>query len=54
MCCIVAYLEWKASWWKAQALRCIVDDSALELGLSAYAYQQESLLTSLAASSALK
>jgi len=50
----VAYLEWKASWWKAQALRRIVDDPALELGLSAYAYRQESLLTSLAASSALK
>ena len=51
---IVVYLEWKAAWWKAQASRRTVDNSALAQGLSAYAYRQESLLTLLAASSAMK
>ena len=51
---IVAYLEWKAGWWKAQALRRSVGNPALAQGLSAYAHRQESLLISLAASSAMK
>lgn len=50
----VVYLEWKANWWKGQASRRVVENATLMQGLSAYAYRQESLLTSLAASCAMK
>ena len=54
MCRIVAYLEWKADWWKNQASRRVLDNRALVQGLSAYAYRQESHLILLATSSAMK
>jgi len=50
----VAYLEWKADWWKGQAYRRAGLDLALSQGVSAYALRQASLMTALATSSVSK
>lgn len=44
----VAYLEWKARWWRAQTTRRAVDDPVLAQGLVAYAERQADLLERLA------
>jgi len=51
---IVAYLEWKADWWKAQAERRVGLRPALAEGVCAYTWRQSSLMTALAASSVRK
>jgi hypothetical protein len=37
---VVAYLEWRASWWHKQGRRCKVNDEGTMLGLRAYAEKQ--------------
>ena len=44
----VVYLEWKATWWKRQVNRRLVDDPLLAQGLSAYAHRQADMLSMLA------
>ena len=45
---VVAYLEWRASWWHEQGQRCKVDDEGIMSGLRAYAEKQASSLLALA------
>jgi hypothetical protein len=52
---VVAYLEWRASWWHQQGLRCKVSNATDEgtmVGLRAYAEKQAATLLSLARDSA--
>lgn len=51
---IVAYLEWKADWWNAQAERRVALSAPLAEGVRAYALRQSSLMITLAASSVRK
>lgn len=46
----VAYLEWKAQWWRRQATRRLVEDKSLSQGLQACAERQAHLLERLALS----
>ena len=45
---VVAYLEWRASWWREQGRRCKVDDEGTMMGLRSYAEKQASTLLGLA------
>ena len=49
---VIAYLEWRASWWHKQGRRCKVDDEGIMLGLRAYADRQAATLLDLARDSA--
>ncbi len=50
MRCTVVYLEWKAGWWKKQAIRHSTQDPILSQGLYACAERQAYLLGKLATS----
>ena len=49
---VVAYLEWRASWWCGQGRRCKVNDEGTMRGLQAYAEKQAATLLALARDSA--
>jgi hypothetical protein len=49
---VVAYLEWRALWWREQGRRCKVDDEGIMSGLRAYADKQAATLLDLARDSA--
>ena len=49
---VVAYLEWRALWWREQGRRCEVDDEGIMSGLRAYADKQSATLLDLARDSA--
>jgi hypothetical protein len=49
---VVAYLEWRALWWREQGRRCEVDDEGIMSGLRAYADKQAATLHDLARDSA--
>jgi hypothetical protein len=44
---VVAYLEWRASWWCEQGRRCKVNDEGTVMGLRAYAEKQAATLLAL-------
>ena len=48
----MAYLEWRALWWREQGRRCKVDDEGTMLGLRAYVDKQAAILLALARDSA--